>query len=131
MESRSAKSREKIDGNFKNSTASASRRRYNNLRVRSATVLNRRRAQHLPFSRFDPIVSIELASFRVDVAPAVATWCAGWPALGHRAEDFPRTNGIISRSLALPIGVLFTAEDADYVVACIRYLQNKISDSVA
>lgn len=38
-----------------------------------------------------------------------------WPAPGYRAEDFPRTEAIVQRHLAIPLGVLFTDEDADYI----------------
>ncbi len=38
-----------------------------------------------------------------------------WPAPGYRAEDFPRTEAITSRYVALPLGVLYTDEDADYI----------------
>lgn len=38
-----------------------------------------------------------------------------WPSPGYRAEDFPRTEALTKRFLALPLGVLYTAEDADYI----------------
>ena len=38
-----------------------------------------------------------------------------WPARGYRPGDFPRTESLMSRFLALPLGVLHTAEDADYI----------------
>ena len=38
-----------------------------------------------------------------------------WPAPGYRAEDFPRTEDLTKRFIALPIGWLYTAEDADYI----------------
>lgn len=40
---------------------------------------------------------------------------AGWPAKGYRAEDFPRTEDLIGRFVAIPIGVLYTEEDAEYI----------------
>ena len=44
-----------------------------------------------------------------------------WPARGYRAEDFPRTENLISRFVALPLGVLYSADDADYIASCVRY----------
>jgi dTDP-4-amino-4,6-dideoxygalactose transaminase len=38
-----------------------------------------------------------------------------WPAPGYRAQDFPRTEALTKRFIALPIGWLYTAEDADYI----------------
>lgn len=38
-----------------------------------------------------------------------------WPAEGYRAEDFPRTEALTKRYIALPIGWLYTQEDADYI----------------
>jgi dTDP-4-amino-4,6-dideoxygalactose transaminase len=38
-----------------------------------------------------------------------------WPAPGYRAEDFPRTEELTKRFIALPIGWLYTAEDADHI----------------
>ena len=38
-----------------------------------------------------------------------------WPDEGYRAEDFPRTEDLTKRYVALPIGWLYTAEDADYI----------------
>ena len=38
-----------------------------------------------------------------------------WPAPGYRAEDFPRTEDLTKRYVALPIGWLYTEEDADYI----------------
>ena len=46
---------------------------------------------------------------------------AEWPAPGYRAEDFPRTEALIHRYVALPLGVLFTMEDADYIGQAVRY----------
>lgn len=42
-----------------------------------------------------------------------------WPAKGYRAEDFPRTERIVHRFVAIPIGALYTTEDADYIAATI------------
>jgi len=38
-----------------------------------------------------------------------------WPAPGYRPEDFPRTEDITKRFLALPLGWRYTAEDADHI----------------
>ncbi|MBP6506204.1 MAG: DegT/DnrJ/EryC1/StrS family aminotransferase [Opitutaceae bacterium] len=38
-----------------------------------------------------------------------------WPAAGYRAEDFPITEDLTKRFLALPLGALYTAEDAEYI----------------
>jgi 8-amino-3,8-dideoxy-alpha-D-manno-octulosonate transaminase len=37
------------------------------------------------------------------------------PAAGYRKEDFPRTESIVYRFIALPIGVKYTDEDAAYI----------------
>lgn len=42
-----------------------------------------------------------------------------WPAPGYRAEDFPRTEALTQRFVALPLGWLYTMEDADYIAASI------------
>ncbi len=38
-----------------------------------------------------------------------------WPAPGYRAEDFPRTEELTRRFIALSLGWLYTADDADYI----------------
>ena len=38
-----------------------------------------------------------------------------WPAPGYRAEDFPRTENLTKRFIALPLGWLYTEADADYI----------------
>jgi len=38
-----------------------------------------------------------------------------WPAPGYRAEDFPLTEDLTKRYVALPIGWLYTNDDADYI----------------
>lgn len=43
-----------------------------------------------------------------------------WPAPGYRPEDFPRTEDLIRRFVALPLGALYTAEDADYIGESVR-----------
>jgi 8-amino-3,8-dideoxy-alpha-D-manno-octulosonate transaminase len=40
-----------------------------------------------------------------------------WPAPGYRAEDFPRTEELTQRFVAIPLGWLYTKEDADYIAA--------------
>jgi 8-amino-3,8-dideoxy-alpha-D-manno-octulosonate transaminase len=44
----------------------------------------------------------------------------GWPAHGYRAEDFPRTEGLIHRFVVIPVGVTHTEDDVDYIAATIR-----------
>jgi 8-amino-3,8-dideoxy-alpha-D-manno-octulosonate transaminase len=43
-----------------------------------------------------------------------------WPVKGYRPEDFPRTLSLAARFISLPIGVLYTEDDADYIAACVR-----------
>ena len=38
-----------------------------------------------------------------------------WPARGYRKEDFPKTEHLIRRFVALPLGVLYTQKDADHI----------------
>jgi 8-amino-3,8-dideoxy-alpha-D-manno-octulosonate transaminase len=38
-----------------------------------------------------------------------------WPAPGYRAADFPRTEDLTRRFVAIPIGWLYTEADADYI----------------
>ncbi len=38
-----------------------------------------------------------------------------WPAPGYRAEDFPRTEDLTKRFIALPIGWRYTPADADHI----------------
>jgi 8-amino-3,8-dideoxy-alpha-D-manno-octulosonate transaminase len=45
---------------------------------------------------------------------------AEWPAPGYREEDFPRTRDLADRFVAIPLGVLYTADDADHIARCIR-----------
>lgn len=42
-----------------------------------------------------------------------------WPAPGYRAEDFPRTENLAHRFVSLPIGVLYTENDARYIAESI------------
>jgi 8-amino-3,8-dideoxy-alpha-D-manno-octulosonate transaminase len=50
-----------------------------------------------------------------------------WPAPGYRAEDFPRTEELIRRFVALPLGALYTMEDADYIAAAVRRVHKELS----
>jgi 8-amino-3,8-dideoxy-alpha-D-manno-octulosonate transaminase len=49
-----------------------------------------------------------------------------WPAPGYRQEDFPRTESIIHNFLALPIGIRYTDEDADYIAAAVRQVHAEL-----
>ena len=49
-----------------------------------------------------------------------------WPAKGYRREDFPRTESIIHNFLALPIGVKYTDEDADYIIAAVKQVHREL-----
>ena len=51
---------------------------------------------------------------------------AEWPAPGYRAQDFPHTETLVRRFVALPLGVLFTLEDADYIGEAVRYVHAKL-----
>jgi dTDP-4-amino-4,6-dideoxygalactose transaminase len=45
---------------------------------------------------------------------------APWPVAGYRAEDFPQTEDLTSRFVALPIGWRFTDDDVDHIAASLR-----------
>lgn len=49
-----------------------------------------------------------------------------WPALGYRTEDFPRTEAMNDRLLALPIGALYTRDDVDHMAAMIREVHGEL-----
>ncbi len=49
-----------------------------------------------------------------------------WPAKGYRQQDFPRTESIIHNFLALPLGVKYTDEDADYIAAAVRQVHSEL-----
>jgi 8-amino-3,8-dideoxy-alpha-D-manno-octulosonate transaminase len=49
-----------------------------------------------------------------------------WPAIGYRAQDFPETESLIHRVVALPIGSTYTEDDADYVGRAICFLWPEI-----
>lgn len=38
-----------------------------------------------------------------------------WPAKGYRPEDFPMTENLVNRFIALPMGALYTVADADHI----------------
>lgn len=43
-----------------------------------------------------------------------------WPAPGYRACDFPRTESLAHRFVCLPLGVLYTSDDADYIAEAVE-----------
>ncbi len=43
-----------------------------------------------------------------------------WPTKGYRAEDFPRTEDLIQRFIAIPVGANYTTGDVDYIGTTIR-----------
>lgn len=43
-----------------------------------------------------------------------------WPAPGYRSCDFPRTESLIHRFVCLPLGVLYTSDDADYIAQVVK-----------
>ncbi len=49
-----------------------------------------------------------------------------WPAPGYREGDFPRTDRIVERFVSLPLGILFTEEDARYIAQTIKALHAEI-----
>lgn len=49
-----------------------------------------------------------------------------WPAKGYRAEDFPRTEDLTARFVALPLGWRYTAEDADYIAAAVEAVHAEV-----
>ncbi|MBI5381938.1 MAG: DegT/DnrJ/EryC1/StrS family aminotransferase [Opitutae bacterium] len=49
-----------------------------------------------------------------------------WPAPGYRPEDFPRTEALAPRCLALPIGVLYTEADADWIATSVRAVHQEL-----
>jgi 8-amino-3,8-dideoxy-alpha-D-manno-octulosonate transaminase len=52
-----------------------------------------------------------------------------WPAQGYRVEDFPRTESLIHRFIALPLGVLYTKEDADYISEAVRSAHHELCEA--
>jgi dTDP-4-amino-4,6-dideoxygalactose transaminase len=49
-----------------------------------------------------------------------------WPAPGYRAEDFPRTEDLTTRFVALPLGWRYTNEDADYIAASVEAVHGEV-----
>jgi len=49
-----------------------------------------------------------------------------WPAEGYRPEDFPVTEELVTRFVALPIGMRHTEEDADYIAEAIRAVHEEL-----
>jgi 8-amino-3,8-dideoxy-alpha-D-manno-octulosonate transaminase len=49
-----------------------------------------------------------------------------WPAKGYRREDFPRTEAIVHNFLALPVGMKYTDDDADYIAAAVREVHREL-----
>lgn len=49
-----------------------------------------------------------------------------WPAPGYRKEDFPKTEDLIHRHIALPLGVLYTTADADHIVRSVRKIHAEL-----
>jgi dTDP-4-amino-4,6-dideoxygalactose transaminase len=49
-----------------------------------------------------------------------------WPAPGYRAQDFPRTEDLTRRYIALPIGWLYTVEDADYIGEAVATVHREV-----
>lgn len=43
-----------------------------------------------------------------------------WPAPGYRAEDFPRTEDLTQRFIALPLGWPYTEDDAHHIAAALK-----------
>jgi dTDP-4-amino-4,6-dideoxygalactose transaminase len=49
-----------------------------------------------------------------------------WPAKGYRKEDFPKTEDIITKFVALPLGMLYTEEDADYIASAVKHVHGQL-----
>jgi len=49
-----------------------------------------------------------------------------WPAKGYRQQDFPKTEAIVYRFVALPIGMMYTDEDADYIASAVRHVHGEM-----
>ncbi len=49
-----------------------------------------------------------------------------WPAKGYRKEDFPKTEEMIPKLIALPLGMLYTEEDADYIASAVRHVHRDL-----
>lgn len=70
----------------------------------------------------------EYCSHRTAHAPGASPFATEkvWPAKGYRKEDFPRTENLIGRFIAIPLGVAYTEEDALYIADVIGYLHDRI-----
>jgi 8-amino-3,8-dideoxy-alpha-D-manno-octulosonate transaminase len=51
---------------------------------------------------------------------------AGWPAKGYRAEDFPKTEDLINRLIAIPVGANYSDKHADQVALGIRRIHAEL-----
>lgn len=51
-----------------------------------------------------------------------------WPAKGYRKEDFPVTESLVSRFVAIPIGVLYSDDDAAYIGEAIQSVHRELSE---
>jgi dTDP-4-amino-4,6-dideoxygalactose transaminase len=52
-----------------------------------------------------------------------------WPIPGYRAEDFPRTEDLTKRFIALPLGWLYTIDDADYIADSVLAVHREVLGS--
>jgi len=52
-----------------------------------------------------------------------------WPAPGYRVEDFPRTEELTRRFVAIPLGWLYTMDDADYIAESIVAVHGEVFGS--
>ncbi|MGH8017699.1 MAG: DegT/DnrJ/EryC1/StrS family aminotransferase [Opitutaceae bacterium] len=50
-----------------------------------------------------------------------------WPAPGYRPEDFPRTEDLTRRFVALPLGWRYTEADADHIAASVEAVHAELS----
>jgi dTDP-4-amino-4,6-dideoxygalactose transaminase len=49
-----------------------------------------------------------------------------WPAAGYRAEDFPITEDLTRRFIALPLGWRYTPDDADHIVESLHAVHREL-----
>ncbi len=49
-----------------------------------------------------------------------------WPAPGYRAENFPRTEDLTKRFIALPLGWLYTEADADHIADSVLAVHREV-----
>lgn len=49
-----------------------------------------------------------------------------WPAPGYRAEDFPITEDLTKRFIAIPIGWRYTEADADHIAASLKAVHGEV-----